>query len=149
MAEALTQLIQKDVKAKQGNVVLRVHFEQRFAVLNALAARKFGVGVFLRDGERLRGFKRVVREVRIVPPKVMPGREMGAAPAPGLRVLEVAGQKEEALMVVEEGVVKLSEQTRGQMVVRRRTSGAADGVWEYGKGEMEFPVCQILEECME
>ncbi|EMD89628.1 hypothetical protein COCHEDRAFT_1046635, partial [Bipolaris maydis C5] len=63
MADALTQLMQRDVKAKQGSVALRVHFEQRFAVLNALAARKFGVGVFLRDRERLRGFKSVLREV--------------------------------------------------------------------------------------
>ncbi|XP_014559169.1 hypothetical protein COCVIDRAFT_13777 [Bipolaris victoriae FI3] len=149
MAEALTQLMQRDVGAKQGSVVLRVHFEQRFAVLNALAARKFGVGVFLRDGERLRGFRRVVREVRIVPSKVGLERDMGDAPAPGLRVVPSAGQEEEALMVVEEGVMKLSERTRGQMVVRRRTSGVADGVWEYGRGEMEFPVCQILEECME
>lgn len=157
MARTLTQLLDRDIMSKHGHVRVALHVGHKFAVENAMTTTKFGFGVFLGDKQRLEGFRGVVKEVWKAP-CVFAARQTPSSANSGLLVLPAgtgtaaaAATADEPLMGVEDGVVRWSVQTRGQLVMRKNVNAVAggEGVYEYGNGELEFPLCQILAECVE
>lgn len=153
MAKTLTQLMDLEAKRKQGRVQLGLHLSHRFAVENAIAPCKFGLGAFLADKDRLQGFRGLTRDVWKAPCRFTSlASAPPTLPSSALRVVPLVTQQDEPLMTVDEGVVRWSACTQSRLVMRKTTSfvaGGADVVYEYGNGEMEYPVCQILAECVE
>lgn len=152
MAKTLTQLMDPDVKRKQGCVQLGLHLNHKFAVENAMASCKLGLDVFLANENRLLGFRALTREVWKAPctftslESTLPN-----LPSSALRMVPLVAPQDNPLMTVDEGVVRWSACTKGRLVMRKKYSSMAAGsdvVYEYGHGEMKFPVCQILAECV-
>jgi hypothetical protein len=162
MATTLTQLMYADVRRKQARIRLGLHLDHSFAVANAMAPAKFGLAAFLMGKDHnniLHGFRNLTRDVWKTPCTTFSTLQSPALPSSSFStslVMPPTTPQDEPLIAVDEGLVKWSARTQGQLVMRKSTntmgcggSGCADGVYEYGNGDMEFPVCQILAECVE
>ena len=147
MLETVTQLMDKEVKRKCGHVSIGLCLSHSFAVEYAVRGVEFGFRTFLKEEGLRVGFACLRREVRKAPSLVKHQVERSGASL--VRVQEPA--EERPLIRVHDGVVSWEESVCGTLVVgvttAKDTPGSRD-VYEYGKGELEFPVCHVLAECV-
>jgi hypothetical protein len=152
MLNCLTQLMHPEVKRNKACVSVVLHLDHAFAVRHAFSRAAFGFQRFLaplEQGDACLGFNYLLREVRKA--ATMPLHCMTRLHSGFLAVPLVEGvTQDKPLIEVGRGEVGWSEWTRGELVIRKTTGITGVGCKvERGQGEMEFPMCHLLAECVE